>query len=374
MYIILPFHIPPFLIFTLSLIAGILWQAFNSLLILPLIVGVAVALAISGLISSRELFAQVYRLACLALLFFFAGALRYYQQVSSYKELTQQLNLCKADIQATLEDAEKTSNRQQPYAHTLKINRLTIKGHNSQNAQGKLIKLYTPMPLSANVGDTLEVKDIFFRPSTNASYQKYLFKEGYAATVFMKNPRYSVLKRGQSLRELIKRWLSFHRMHVAESLKNKMSAQTYTLFCPLFLGKKPDSLNNMSSMRKYFQAWGITHYLARSGLHVVIFALICGIIMSYIPCHFSIKQLLIIALTAIYSLLSWSSVSFIRALLTYALYKTCMLLNIAIHPLHVLCLACCCILLTNPLQLFFLDFQLSFVLTFGLAWLNHTKR
>ncbi len=59
-----------------------------------------------------------------------------------------------------------------------------------------------------------------------------------------------------------------------------------------------------------------------------------------------------------------------RALYTFILYKICILHKRPSHLVYLLSLVCFFVLLDNPMQLFFLDFQLSFTLTFALAWFN----
>ena len=71
------------------------------------------------------------------------------------------------------------------------------------------------------------------------------------------------------------------------------------------------------------------------------------------------------SLSILYFILSWPSISFIRAFLIFLFTKYCNLHRHPTHFMHILLLTCCIVLLINPLQLFFLDFQLSFFLTFG---------
>ena len=122
-----------------------------------------------------------------------------------------------------------------------------------------------------------------------------------------------------------------------------------------------------------FQWWGISHYLARSGLHLVMFVFILHMLFMFIPIPFLLRQLVVTCCIATYMLFSWSSVSFIRSLLMIFCYLLCSMFRMQQHGLHTISLACCIILLYNPTFLFALDFQLSFGLTLALILLHQVN-
>jgi competence protein ComEC len=153
----------------------------------------------------------------------------------------------------------------------------------------------------------------------------------------------------------------------------KMSKKTSAFFSSLFLGYKKVDEREMSLLKEHFKWWGISHYLARSGLHMVIFSFVLHLFLRVIPITFLYKQIILLVLSLLYFFLSFPSVSFNRAFLTFLLFKMCILTQQQTHPLHLFTLTTFIILLINPWQLFFLDFQLSFGLTFALIWLNHLK-
>ena len=116
-----------------------------------------------------------------------------------------------------------------------------------------------------------------------------------------------------------------------------------------------------------FRQWGISHYLARSGLHLTIFTFIWLMLFRLFPFSFFFKQLFMLLLCSIYLVFSWSSISFLRAFYSFFLYTICNICKIPIHFLHILTLVTLYVAICNPIQIFFLDFQLSFALTFALA-------
>ncbi len=91
-------------------------------------------------------------------------------------------------------------------------------------------------------------------------------------------------------------------------------------------------------------------------------------LLSFIRIPWIIVQILLFLLLGIYYLLSWPSVSFIRACIAWLCYQGFSLTGKSTRALHIISLTTLIVLLINPYQLFFLDFQLSFGLTCVLAW------
>jgi len=228
-------------------------------------------------------------------------------------------------------------------------------------------QFYTKGIKNIKEGDTVAFRNIVLKKIKNGSFQTYLMKEGICTTLFIENPDYSVIKRPtysyiQSVATLKNRLYS--------SLKTKIKPKTFALLSSLFLGNKTYKKEYLDVVADNFKQWGISHFLARSGLHLVIFILIWELILRLIPWRYTIKCSLLLVLSILYFILSWSSVSFIRAFLIFIFTKYCNLHRHPTHFMHILLLTCCVVLLINPLQLFFLDFQLSFFLTFGLSWIS----
>jgi competence protein ComEC len=153
-------------------------------------------------------------------------------------------------------------------------------------------------------------------------------------------------------------------------IKTKLSPSTYSLFCSLFLGHSEGQEPKEQIFRDYFGYWGISHYLARSGLHVAIILVILQLMMRFIPFRFAFKQLIFALILAIFALLSWSSISFTRVLVAYFVSKIYLFFGVYVQPLHLVFLACFILLAYNPLHLFFLNFQLTFTFTLGLTLLH----
>ncbi|MBA3752021.1 ComEC/Rec2 family competence protein [Candidatus Dependentiae bacterium] len=220
------------------------------------------------------------------------------------------------------------------------------------------------------VDDIITLRALTYKPPKNSSFRQYLFKEGILASLYCVKLNYTLHKRP---RYSFGRWRAYLRDRITKRLSYSLSPASYSLFCALFLGKKLSDSGFYKELRAYCTYWGIVHYLARSGLHVVLIASTLSIFLRLIPVHFFLKEALLLLFILIYHGLTWPSVSFNRALITLILYKIYTLQSLDFKTLHILSITTLIILFINPLQLFFLDFQLSFGLTGALAWFNEVK-
>jgi len=222
------------------------------------------------------------------------------------------------------------------------------------------------------VGDTILIKNITIKPpqsktlSGNPGYGDYLLKEGFLSSIFLFSGwQMEIIKRPTWS---IRRWWWSIRNNTFQDIVASLSPRSASYYSLIFLGKKdPESSDQL---RRTFNFWGLSHYLARSGLHIVLFILIWKFILSCLPVHLIIKRILLILICGTYGLFSWASTSFIRAFYSFLLSEAGRLFNFNVHFFHILTIVCLIMLLFNPIQLFFLDFQLTFGLTFALAWLS----
>lgn len=232
------------------------------------------------------------------------------------------------------------------------------------------IALYVRSKNDLEVGDYIQLNALTFKDISNQSFKNYLAKEKIVATLFLETFEFQLLKKPSFS---LNKYIFYLRESIFATLKQKINKESFALFSSIFLGNRSSVKKEMESKKESFKIWGTSHYLARSGLHLVIFVIIWHFILSLLPIAYRLKQIFLLALIILYALLSWSSVSFERALLMVIIYKWCLLTDTPSHYVHLIVLVTCGVLLINPLQLFFLDFQLSFGLTFALAWFNHIQ-
>lgn len=217
------------------------------------------------------------------------------------------------------------------------------------------------------VADTIELEVVQLKKPTDNNFIRYLLRDGIYGTTFSNNLTYTLKHRPSfSCVRAIAEW----RDHIFTQLRTKMSRNTFSLFSALFLGNRSFNKKQTDPINLLFKRWGIAHVYARSGLHLALLIWVWFIIMRLFPISHTIKIGLLLCIGSLYALLSWSSISFLRALILFLLCYVCRLVYIPYRTIHLLIITCLVTLLYNPFHLFFLDFQLSFALTFALCILQ----
>lgn len=222
------------------------------------------------------------------------------------------------------------------------------------------------------VGDTVMVRNtrINLPPDRQSfdgqTYDDYLLKQGAVAAIFASGGKQCKVVHRPTWS--LQRFFWKLRDRVYTGLQRRLSPQTFKYLSLIFLGNKQQA--DVNTMRATFNQWGVAHHLARSGLHIVLFIVMWTSLLRLVPVHCFLKKLMLILLCLVYACLSWSSLPFVRALYAFLLMQVGHLFCRQANYLHLLSIICLVLLLFNPLQLFFLDFQLSFALTFSLVFLS----
>jgi len=348
---------------TASYALGIWWQTTSYsyyFLALPL-----------GILFASAYYFQRHKAYLILVSAFFIGCINFTHQVNQQKKSQQLIEGKVFDAIGTIVNNETNQGARFNICTTLAIKKIKYK-ENSDNwiTLNKNIQIYTRRHPQFQVGDIIEIKSLQGKANNKKSFNDYLIKENIISTLFVDSFEATLIKQP---RLSLARWLNNLRKNLLYSIKRKLSKTTYPLFSSIFLGHKSSVKKQMEKSKDRFKVWGISHYLARSGLHLIIFILLWNFLFSFIPLPFRHKQLILLLLSCIYFVLSWTSISFLRAFYTFVLYRACLLLSVPANFLHLLTLVCLTTLIINPMQLFFLDFQLSFGLTFALVLLNHIQ-
>ncbi len=357
-------RIHPLFCITLAFIFGIFCQLYTGHVH---IMGLAFIVPL-GLLT--QFHSRLFLYLALIIAYIFGGICLQWQKYEHYKLYSYAAGQT-CDIMGTILDVHTVDHPCFNRCITLKTTR--IKHHFSRDWQHNsyVIQMYTRTKQLPAVGDSIAINTLTFKaPPAKTAFDDYLIKEGIHATLFINNLEYTILDHPVTS---WRRTLFDLREQLCNAIKNKMTSKTYMLFASVFLGNKFFSKRSFEYTKEHFTTWGVTHYLARSGLHMVIFVMSWYFILNLLPLPFLIKELIIICISISYCLLSWLSISFIRAFFAFIMYKIGTLLYRQIDVLHILSLICLIILCCNPMQLFFLDFQLSFGLTFALAYFNQLQ-
>lgn len=353
---------PPLIAF----LAGIYFQRF--LQVRCIFLGIA-TIACLVLFLLLQYIKRPYRHVALVPLFLFSGSLLL--QLHTDKQCIMQQKFCgkKLDLIATVSKKECIEHVRFRQQLLLKVQQ--IKEKNSPNYEPCNFKLlcYSKKTTHLAVDDQIILQNITFSApqshatlSGNPTFADYLLKEHVVGTMFTNNLHPSEVSRPYWS---LWRWLAQKREHIYNAITAKLKPTTLLLFNPIFLGKKNQT--TLQEVKRHFNRWGIVHFLARSGLHVILFIVIWKFMLSFLPLNLFIRQILLLFLCITYGALTWPSISFWRAFYVFLFYELGKLLERPAIFLHLLTLTCLAFALFNPMQALFLDFQLTFGLTFAFS-------
>ncbi|MCM8784028.1 MAG: ComEC/Rec2 family competence protein [Candidatus Omnitrophica bacterium] len=119
-------------------------------------------------------------------------------------------------------------------------------------------------------------------------------------------------------------------------------------------------------IRESFMRTGTVHILAISGLHVGMILYILYLFLKLLRLPRRISYLMLVFLISFYALLTGGNAPVARASIMAIVYLMGLILNREGDILNSLAFACWLILLFNPLQLFNVGFQLSFLVVFAI--------
>lgn len=358
-------RIPPSFAFTLATISGISFKFENLYFTILLFL-----LSILTILNFTRHLLTINFLIIINLFFFFLSFFRISYLISNYENSLQLLTQNNIYCSGKVIDLENSDNNFFSQAITMQINE--VEQQNSKINCNCFIKIYVPKKESINnieIGDTIKIYNLKIKKTSNKNLKLYLFKQNLIATTFQQTLKFTHLSKSNlNLKSITNKF----KNKINQELNKKMTLKTWSLFNTIFLGKKISN-EAYNFIKNYFNYWGISHYLARSGLHIFFAIIIWNFILSLFQIPYFLKNILISAIIIIYNSLSWTSISFSRAFITFLLYKYCSLQGFAINSLHIISLACLFFLIYNPFLLFSLDFQLTFSLAFCLAIYNEQK-
>lgn len=345
------------LVFTM---AGIAWNNFFT----PTNIGLWALFYLAATLAWIFIGARTASKTVVAPLFFCLGSLCCLANQHLEMGLNEQLLSSDRAI-AIVEHAEEAqTNAPRRYKAVLRIKKLR---HNWKwsNVYSKLriILIKSDVELAPGQKVFLNTKRLILLDSPKSmSIQAALWRSGIATSAIPK--KWSVKLLNDRTKSLEQKSIEL-RESILASTKNNLSSLTEKLYTSVFMGKKIISATDPD--KEQFCIWGLSHFLARSGLHMAIFAGIVWVAVQYIPfLALWLKSFLVLLMLIAYSLLSWPSISFLRSSWMLSLIMVGKMLNQNSNSRHLISIICLWVLLSNPFELFCADFQLSFSLAFGL--------
>ncbi|MCX5923354.1 MAG: ComEC/Rec2 family competence protein [Candidatus Dependentiae bacterium] len=229
----------------------------------------------------------------------------------------------------------------------------------------KNILIYAPTKRTFRLqeGQTIEISQIkLTKPEVGCEYESYLIKENIWASAFIASNKI-IIKNDAGL-PIHKRYFNL--------FTSQLSKRATSLFSPLFLGRREKNLDTVAMQHNSIYL-GIAHHMARSGIHLVT---IFGLLMTclhYLRIRHSYRYFLGTLLSIGYFEITYPSISFVRALFMILFQMFSKMNKFTYSSIHALTTTTLIILMHNPLQILFLDFQLSFGVTYIIIWLFRAK-
>ena len=241
-------------------------------------------------------------------------------------------------------------------------------GNSWQKTNGKVLINFSKDSEVLSYGDVIESKERMQRIRNFAGlefdYQKYMNHKRLYHNVYCKD--YKIINHNQG-NKIIK-WAK----NANESLKNRIkssdiSQRNANLAISLLLGDK-SKLD--LDIKNSFSVTGIAHILCVSGLHIGLILGFIQLITKFI-CLFGLRfyyfrQILLVVIAWVFALIIGCTPSALRVALMFTIFTISKNLPIQTNPLNTLYCTAFLLLITDPLLLFDISFQLSFLAVLGI--------
>lgn len=221
--------------------------------------------------------------------------------------------------------------------------------------------VYVPKKINTPLNGHLSLANTFIKMPTE-TLLPYHLKQHLLGFFFWKKESISITESpiaGGS-------WIENQKAHLNRSIIDVFSPTTQNMVKSIFLG---DSQALTSETRSLFEQWGISHYLARSGLHLVLLAAVIIFILQACQLPIFVTRGATLALSILYHLLTSPSTSFLRAFMMNIMIGTSLFLGTTPTMLHLFSVVTLTTILNNPFTALNLDFQLSFGISGALIFM-----
>lgn len=216
------------------------------------------------------------------------------------------------------------------------------------------------------IGGIMHLSNMYIKPPAE-TLRPYHLKEHLLGFFFPKKESLLVSDAGENSQS----WIEKQKARLNRSIIDVFSLATRNMVKSIFIGQ---SQALTSETRSLFEQWGISHYLARSGLHLVLLATL--IIFLLQACHLPIfiTRGVALVLSVLYHLVTTPSTSFLRAFMMNMSIGAALFLGTTPTVLHLFSVVTLATILTNPFTIFNLDFQLSFGISGALIFMFNVIR
>ncbi len=167
----------------------------------------------------------------------------------------------------------------------------------------------------------------------------------------------------------LKRFASDVCKKIIHQLQNySFNDNSFAILLALIAGNR-DFISD--DLEKSYVNAGVVHVLSVSGLHVGIIFMFLQVLLKFLDYHKRtrfFKVIFILLIIWIYALISGLSPSVMRAALMFSLITVGQSTQRDISPFNILALSALIMLIINPLQIYDVGFQLSYLAVFGILY------
>lgn len=198
-------------------------------------------------------------------------------------------------------------------------------------------------------------------------YKPYnYFKRRLACLMLSVSGRSNIKKDGCRKLNLLEATIAHLKLKIEKIISSYVEPRCAQLLCALILGEREKV---PSIVRESMIHTGTWHIMVVSGSHTALVALILLILFKMARVPRNIRFCLTIALLIVYCILTGASSSVVRSTVMTGVFLSGFLIERKSHFYNSLAIACLAIVIFDPVQLFDIGFQLSFVSVFFIVWL-----
>jgi len=218
--------------------------------------------------------------------------------------------------------------------------------------------VFCPTDLALQQNDVISLRNIKLKKPTQ-ELALYLQKE-HALGFFFAQDKNLIINHDTKVSPS---WIDTKKEVLQQLIRSSFSKKTAESIQSIFLGKS--SLLSPHT-RALFEQWGISHYLARSGLHLVMLVFLMALLLNSLSLPMLVVRILTLVVVILYHALTTPSISFLRALFMNFAFAGAFLIGTQPNTLHIFLATTLITMLLNPFVVFYADFQLSFGITCAL--------
>ena len=243
---------------------------------------------------------------------------------------------------------------------TVELRRIKSQGIWQERSGMILVNLFRPEDI--RYGDYLILEGKLHRPfnfsrDSNFSYPRYLYRQGITFILSVKKAApVEMLERRQG--HFVKD-LSLRLKHrLSGVLKDHLPREEAGLMQAFLLGDRYDIPKNVYDL---FKISGVAHIIAISGFNIGIVAYVIFLVLRMFPIPRGGQYILNMLFLIFYAFLTGGQPPVVRATIMAVVFLASFLMERESEPVNTLSLAALILLFMNPLNLFDVGFQLSFI-------------